>query len=545
MTFIPSVLSKTDSNNSSITGTTSFTGTYTSTTGFNALQINITPVTTNSTINCNITINFSPDSSTVSYTITDNFSSGNIFNNKYNIFDAYYKLTISSDSNVIISSRLCSDSAISENNSISTFDNNNEYKYDAFGKLRVTLPNSILDLKFPVGASGNTGSFNFLSNNQQICTLVGTGATGIYKDAKLVASVSGTNSYYISQSRIYTVYQSGKSLLFMGSALLNNGSNGTNVYTRIGYFDNYTPITTVPVTKNGLYFEYNNNVISINYSNNGNIISVPQTSWNIDKMNGTGTSGIYLDFTKAQLFVIDLEWLSVGRVRFGFYIYGKILYCHQLTNINILIGPYITQINLPICYSIHSSGAGTGSITQICSTVISEGGYEPVGKPFSINNTTGISLTSTSTAETVILSLRGGSTSGNYYHQNILPNLIDILDSANNNVILFKIRIYKDGNVPLVNMIWNDIDPPSYSSVCQYSLNSDNVIPDSSIIVQEGLFSGKNSVSINDLSSVFTSNILQISSNISNTSDILCITCKLLSGTNASIYSTISWSEYY
>jgi hypothetical protein len=112
-------------------------------------------------------------------------------------------------------------------------------------------------------------------------------------------------------------------------------------------------------------------------------------------MNGSGSSGIYLDFTKAQLFVIDMEWLSVGRVRFGFYIYGKILYCHQLTNINVLTGSYITQINLPICYSIHSSGTGTGSITQICSTVISEGGYETVGKPFSVNNTTGISLAST------------------------------------------------------------------------------------------------------------------------------------------------------
>ena len=565
MTFIPSVLSKTDNNNSSTTATSSFTSVvYTSTTGFNTLQINITPTTINNNINCNITIYFSPNSSTVSYTITDNFSSGNIFNKKYNIFDAYYKVSILSPGiPVIFSSRLCTDSLTPENNSVSAFDNNNEYKVDAFGKLRVTEPYTLLDLKFPVGPTGSTGSFSFLSNTQQICNAMSTGATGVYKDAKLVASVSGSNSYYMSQSRTYSVYQAGKSLLFMGSALLDGGSNGANVYTRIGYFDNYTPISTVPLVKNGMYFEYNgsnNGSISVNYSNNGTITSIPQkstttpqTSWNIDKMDGTGSSGIYLNFKKAQLFVIDMEWLSVGRVRFGFYIYGKIVYCHQLTNINTLTGPYTTEINLPVCYSIHSNLAGnTGSITQICSTVISEGGYQPTGKPFSIGVTGGVSVGSTSPSATpgerLILSLRGGSTQGNYNHQNIIPRTIDILDgtSGSTPIVLYRLRMYRDGNYPITSptMTWIDVDSPSYSSVSQYSLSTGAVVPDGSIIVEEGLFSGKTSISFADLTSVFTSNLLQISSNISGTSDVLALTCQTFSSA-ASIYATISWNEYY
>ena len=550
MTFIPSVLSKTDNNNSSTTTTSSFTtGVYTSTTGFNTLQINITPTTINTNINCDITIEFSPNSLTVSYTITDNFSSGNIFNKKYNIFDAYYKVSISSPGTpVIFSSRLCTDSLSPENNSVSAFDNNNEYKVDAFGKLRVTEPYTLLDLKFPIGPTGNTGSFNFLSNTQQICNAMSTGATGVYKDAKLVASVSGVNSYYMSQSRTYSVYQAGKSLLFMGSALLDGGSNGANVYTRIGYFDNYTPISSVPLVKNGMYFEYNNGSISVNYSNNGTITPTLQTSWNIDKMDGSGSSGIYLNFKKAQLFVIDMEWLSVGRVRFGFYIYGKIVYCHQLTNINTLTGPYTTEINLPVCYSIHSTLAGnTGSITQICSTVISEGGYQPTGKPFSIGVTGGTAVPTT--YEKVILSLRGGSTRGNYNHQNIIPRMIDILDSSNNNIVLYKLRMYRDGNYPITSTItWIDVDSPSYSSVSQYSLSTNadalSFNADGSIIVEEGLFSGKTSISFADLTSVFTSNLLQISSNISGTSDVLALTCQAFVG-SATVYATLSWNEYY
>ena len=550
MTFIPSVLSKTDNNNSSTNETTSFTtGVYTSTTGFNTLQINITPSpTTINNINCNITIEFSPNSSTVSYTITDNFSSGNIFNKKYNIFDAYYKVSISSSATVIFSSRLCTDSLTPENNSVSAFDNNNEYKIDAFGKLRVTQPYTLLDLKFPIGPTGNTGSFSFLSNTQQICSAMNTGATGVYKDAKLVASVSGVNSYYMSQSRTYSVYQAGKSLLFMGSALLDGGSNGANVYTRIGYFDNYTPISTVPLVKNGMYFEYNNGSISVNYSNNGTITPTLQTSWNIDKMNGSGSSGIYLDFKKAQLFVIDMEWLSIGRVRFGFYIYGKIVYCHQLTNINTLTGPYTTEINLPVCYSIHSGlTGGTGSITQICSTVISEGGYQPTGKPFTIGVTGGVGSVGSGT-EKVILSLRGGSTRGNYNHQNIIPRTIDILDSNSSpGVVLYRLRMYRDGNYPITSptMTWIDVDSPSYSSVSQYSLDTTGTFnADGSIIVEEGLFSGKTSISFADLTSVFTSSLLQITSNISGTSDVLALTCQTFSGT-ATVYGTISWNEYY
>ena len=265
-------------------------------------------------------------------------------------------------------------------------------------------------------------------------------------------------------------------------------------------------------------------------------------------MDGTGSSGIYLDFKKAQLFVIDMEWLSVGRVRFGFYIYGKIVYCHQLTNINTLTGPYTTEINLPVCYSIHSNSAGnTGSITQICSTVISEGGYQPTGKPFTIGVTGGVG--SVSGSEKVILSLRGGSTRGNYNHQNIIPRTIDILDGAGGTpaIVLYRLRMYRDGNYPITSpiMTWIDVDSPSYSSVSQYSLDTNGTFnADGSIIVEEGLFSGKTSISFADLTSVFTSNLLQISSNISGTSDVLALTCQTFSGT-ATVYATISWNEYY
>jgi len=122
--------------------------------------------------------------------------------------------------------------------------------------------------------------------------------------------------------------------------------NTSGITTRIGYFDN----------SNGLFFQYDtsSSTISVVLRNTTTDTPIPQSSWNIDKMDGTGVSGITLNFTKAQLFVIDFEWLSVGRIRFGFYIFGRINYCHQITNLNELTNPYMLSPNLPSRYEISS-----------------------------------------------------------------------------------------------------------------------------------------------------------------------------------------------
>jgi hypothetical protein len=72
---------------------------------------------------------------------------------------------------------------------------------------------------------------------------------------------------------------------------------------------------------------------------------VPQSQWNVDRLDGTGPSKVNIDFTKSQIFVTDYQWLGVGRVRFGFYAYGKIHYCHQILNIKSL-SKRSTLINL-------------------------------------------------------------------------------------------------------------------------------------------------------------------------------------------------------
>jgi hypothetical protein len=323
---------------------------------------------------------------------------------------------------------------------------------------------------------------------------------------------------------------------------------GNSTFTsRFGYFDSeFTTNPNVPTVNNGLYFQYSGGSISVNIKND-TATSVSQSSWNIDKMDGSGPSGLNLDFTKTQLFVIDMEWLGVGRVRFGFYAYGRIQYCHQFVHLNELTEAYTDNINLPISYTL-IGGTGSGTIVQICSTVVSEGGYNPVGRPFSVSNSQGgDSPVTVGTTEVPLLAIRGGG--ANYYHQNIIPTGLSIIDTATNNSLIYRLRIYPSGTSPTTGTTtWTDVD--SNYSVCQYAkstqlLGGGTFQSTGSIILSQEYFYGRGTVAFDGLGDIFTNEILQVTANINNVSDILVITCQKIGSSSTTVYSTLSWQEIY
>ena len=112
----------------------------------------------------------------------------------------------------------------------------------------------------------------------------------------------------------------------------------------------------------------------------GGVYGAGDTGWNVDKMspNYPNASGITLDISKAQIFWMDIEWLGLGSVRCGFVIDGKFILAHTFHHANLITSTYITTASLPLRYEIKNTTGTSGSSTlkQICSTVISEGGYE-------------------------------------------------------------------------------------------------------------------------------------------------------------------------
>ena len=161
------------------------------------------------------------------------------------------------------------------------------------------------------------------------------------------------------------------SLLVMNTFVMASSAN--NLRQRVGYFGQ----------DNGIYLQLDDGNLSIVERTlvNGSPSSettVLKSAWNGDKLDGTGPSGLTLDITKAQILWMDIEWLGLGTVRVGFVINGKFIICHSFHHANILDSTYITTASLPLRYEITNKAATSGSKTlkQVCSTVISEGGYE-------------------------------------------------------------------------------------------------------------------------------------------------------------------------
>jgi hypothetical protein len=233
---------------------------------------------------------------------------------------------------------------------------------DAFGRLRVSNPITLFD-----------SSHRYRDNNLWSSLTAVNGSYTFNQNQGLIdltVSAESGSSVIRETTKVFS-YQPGKSLLTLNTFVMASSTN--NLRQRVGYFG----------SDNGIYFQLDDGVMSfvertlINGSPSTEAI-VPRSSWNGDKLDGTGASGLTLDITKAQIFWMDVEWLGVGSVRVGFIINGKFIVCHSFHHANIIASTYITTASLPLRYEITNKGDTNGSKTlkQICSSVISEGGYD-------------------------------------------------------------------------------------------------------------------------------------------------------------------------
>lgn len=263
---------------------------------------------------------------------------------------------------------------------------------DAFQRLRISEPVTLFDSK-----QLHRMSTLFWSNTALNGNIYHTGAL----DPSITLSVSADGGYAIRQTTQRFNYQSGKSMLYMFTGILNPE---TNITKRYGCF---ASLTAAPFTPNvGLYFEASNGTMHCVQNNTGFLVSsvsASRSEWNIDKLDGTGPSGQTITLSGTNIFVIDYEWLGVGRVRYGVVLDGQVWYCHKINNTG-KAGAYLMSPNHPIRAELRQTGVGSGSMKIICSTVISEGGSDFSGVTRSIDS--GESLTVGSGTRRAILGVR-------------------------------------------------------------------------------------------------------------------------------------------
>jgi len=249
------------------------------------------------------------------------------------------------------------------NNSViaGSITNANSMATDAFGRQRVSNPFTLFD-----------SSHRYRDNGLWNTSTASGGAAVFSSNEGLVnLNVNTTSgSQVLRETTKVFSYQPGKSLLVMNTFVMAPAQ--TNLRQRIGYFG----------TDNGLYIQLNNSTLSfVERSLVTGVVTesvVNQFAWNVDKMDGTGPSGYKLNITKAQILFMDIEWLGEGTVRLGFVIDGQFIIAHKFNHANLITSTYITTASLPLRYEITNTGvtATASTLKQVCSTVLSEGGYE-------------------------------------------------------------------------------------------------------------------------------------------------------------------------
>jgi len=273
----------------------------------------------------------------------------------------------------------------------------NTTNFDAFGRLRVSNPFTLFD------------SSHRFADNGLWSTGTATGGTAAFNSAQGLVDLTVTaasGSEVIRETTKVFSYQPGKSLLTISTFVMNPAKTGLR--QRVGYYG----------AANGYYLELDDSTVTFveRSSVSGSLVNTPvaQASWNVDPMDGSGPSGVTLDLTKAQILFMDLEWLGVGTVRIGFVINGVFYVCHKFQHANIIASTYITTASLPLRYEITNTAATSGNSTlkQICSTVISEGGYQLNGlqQAIGIPVSTPIEMPSPAGTFKPIISLRLAST---------------------------------------------------------------------------------------------------------------------------------------
>ena len=383
---------------------------------------------------------------------------------------------------------------------------------DAFGRLRVSNPYTLFDgglryfdntYKWDQADTGSVTS-SFLPNESSIL-MNATGAGSAIRQTKQVFS-----------------YQPGKSLLVLLTFVMNAPTAG--VTQRAGYFG----------AQNGVYFEVagtTKNLVIRKYTS-GSVDDTTekfaQASWNGDKLDGTGASGITLDVTKAQIFWTDIEWLGVGTVRCGFVVNGQFIVCHSFHHANILNKVYMTSATLPLRYELISTGPAA-SMRAICSTVMSEGGHSNR----SFTRAIGTALTGknlSTTAYRPLVCLRMKSTA---LDSIVVPTAFDVygLQQA---AFAYQVIL----NPTLTGASWTSADT---DSTVEYDISATAL--SGGKVVTQGVFVGSNKGG----SAVVTSNDIDFSQQLGRTiagvSDIWCLAA-IATTNNDDAVGIVNWQEH-
>lgn len=388
---------------------------------------------------------------------------------------------------------------------------NTNGQIDAFGRLRISEPYTLFDTK---ARYYDHNQFSNSTSGSQ--TITYNAASSTYT---LTVGTANGDSITRETKRVFS-YQPGKSLLILNTFCMQTPK--ANLTQRVGYYGR----------ENGIYFEANGTTYNmVIRSNSSGVISetrMPQSSWNVDPLNGSGTSNISLSVDTTNIFYTDLEWLGVGSVRTGFIINGQFVIAHIFNHANQAgnTNTYMSTATLPLRYEIFNTGTTVSNSTmrQICSTVMSEGGYNS----YNVTESAGTGITpkrlNTGNIYYPVVSIRLDSTR---LDSIVLPRQLDVL-SPSVNYYRYVLLL----NPSLTNASWSG---SSATGTINFDTNATAVSGGTEL--QSGFAGERENVIIGADEFQF-----QLGRTLSNVSDVVTLAIAATNN-NADVLAQLGWQE--
>lgn len=307
-----------------------------------------------------------------------------------------------------------------------------------------------------VANADTLGSFNQVGddNPEFIDTqTLGSGASNyLINDSSSNLSVGASSGdFVIRQTYQRMPYQTGKTI--RGFFTFSGFAPVGGVIKRVGLFDDNS--FSAPFDdKDGVFLEAENDgsTVSINVYKNGTLrLKVPQGNW-MDPLDGSGPSGITVDWDANQLVIFEYLWLGVDGVTMKMSFNGVVYKIHKFpfTNILSLVSPFQRSPNKPIRYEVRSVG-GAGDFTQICSTAESLGSINKTGFDYGIAAFNNLAISNNQIRPLLAYRVRSG-----FYDQVAIPVSYKALTTTGGNAVALLLK-----NPPLlvngVSTAWESV----------------------------------------------------------------------------------------
>lgn len=356
------------------------------------------------------------------------------------------------------------------------------------------------------------------------------GGTNTYDDVAhgIVLAVNGVSGASVKRTtNRYHYYLPGASNNYLGT--ISCGDTGKVGNTRRwGAFDD----------EDGVFFSLEGTTLNavIRSSTTGSVVDtkIPKASWNTDKLDGNGLSGMTIDITKVNIYWIDYQWLGAGRVRFGVYAPdGSRVICHTVYNAGQNTLPYMRTGTLPVRTENINTGT-TGSSTELretCQAMYTEGTYED----YTFWRSSDIDATATATTSDVnLVAIRSQiNPPGLNHHNSIIayPETLNVYSDQ-------PVRIDLTQNVTVTGGTWTVASGDTSIEASTDTAVTGLGLPFKTWFCAAG-------VTVIPLTPYFEVNDEGIMLNADGTREVWAFTAKRLGGTNANVTINVGYKELW